>query len=147
MSSSMTMRFKDACQEANLLPRLIGVVFVASGTLNIFGVGENTRLILAKMAAANVGTRIGPLSAVISEHHLSAVLAAAAFMLLSGLCELMALPLARMAAAGQLVMILAFVALLNRAYPEIFFVDGVIAIAITAFLIRSPKDRERRDGR
>ena len=123
--------------------RFVGLAFVLSAIINTFGLGENIPQIFAAMAEANKQTRMDGISALIASHHLPALLIATSFMFVTGVTEILALPIATMAAIGQVVLMLVYVTLLHRAFPEIILTDGLLMLAIAIALIGPKKDLTR----
>ncbi|MCB9992649.1 MAG: hypothetical protein H6873_03205 [Hyphomicrobiaceae bacterium] len=110
--------------------RLVGVAFIVSAVVNFFGLGEDIAEIFARMAGANQGTRLAGVSALIAGHERLAIVIAATFMFATGLAELLVRRFASLAAIGQVVLMLVFVTLLHRAYPEVILTDGLLMLAI-----------------
>lgn len=123
----------------------IGASLIVSGTANMFGLGEDIRALFATMAAANDGTRLGPLSDLIAANARPVIVAVSLFMMTTGVAELFDWPGRRFAAIGQVVMLLAFISLLHRAYPEVIFADGLYLAALAA-LLNEPRTDQRRAG-
>ena len=117
------------------LLQIVGGTFLLAGLVDLLGFGEDIAAIFHSMVAANAGTRIAPLSAWIAAHAPLIRTLAAVLMIATGLTELLRLSAWRASAVVQLVMMLAFVTLLQRSFPEVFFADGLYAIALTAMLV------------
>ena len=117
------------------LMHIVGGSFVLAGLVNFLGLGEDVAAIFRTMAAANAGTRMASMSAWIAAHAQLMRSLAAVLMIVTGVTQLLRLSLWRVAAVIQLVMMLAFVTLLQRSFPEVFFADGLYAIALTAMLV------------
>lgn len=114
----------------------LGLVFIASAVVNLFGWGENIPLTFVKMAEANRGTGLAGVSGLIAPHPGPVSLGVFGFMGLTGLSEFFGLGLLFWAALGQLIMMLGFVTLLHRAFPLVILTDGLLALAIAALLVR-----------
>lgn len=56
-------------------------------------------------------------------------------MIVTGTIEMAARKFVGAAALCQLAMMLAFVTLLHRAFPEVFFADGVIALVLASLFV------------
>lgn len=122
--------------------RIVGATFVLSGVVNLFGLGEDFARVFRAMAAANAGTRIEPLSGWIAAHAGPVRVLVAALMIVTGVPEMFRLAGWRGAALFQLVMMLGFVTLLQRGFPEVVFADGLCAIALAVALVQPPRVTE-----
>lgn len=125
------------------LETAIGLVFIFSGIINIFGLGENIHAILTTAAHSLDDTRLRPLAALIEAHWYLCLVPVCLAMIVSGTLQIMHSVWAEWAAIFQLVMMLGFVTFLHRAFPEIIFADGVLAIGLFLLLSQKPEHATR----
>lgn len=116
------------------LERLVGLSFVASGVAKFFGFGEDTEATLAKMAEANTGTSLALLSDWFATHHFVTVYFVGAVMVVTGMTQVLRLPISKLAGVVQLAMIICFVTFMHRGFPIIFF-DGFYVMALAPILL------------
>ena len=131
--SSWKSGFRRVMRRERLL-QVVGLAFLASAGINALGLGENIPQTFAAMAAANAGTRLEPVSELIVAYWGWALGAAVAVMAVTGFAEVARLNWARGAALVQVLLMLAYVTLLHRAFPEVMFTDGVIGLALAVAL-------------
>lgn len=121
------------------LETALGVVFVFSGIVNIFGLGEDIHIILTAAAHSLDDTRLSPLAGLIETHWYQFLVPVCLAMIVSGIFQIRHSRWAGWGAIFQLVMMLGFVTLLHRAFPEIIFADGVLAIGLILLLNQKPE--------
>ncbi len=115
-----------------LLKRIFGVLYILAGLGKAFPRLEDVNDILHQAVLANQGTVLFGISRWLSGHSSLVIVFVGLVLFFSGVCFLMDRLLV-FTAVGQILMLLCFIIILHRLYPQILFID--VPFLIVALLV------------
>jgi spermidine dehydrogenase len=135
----------DQMKIVKVIRYLFGAIYALAGVAKAFPQIEDVGQVLQKAAAANQDTLLAGLSLWLAEHAQLMAWVSGIALFSSGLCYLFN-RLLQQAVIGQCLMLVGFITLLHRAFPQIILIDLIFLVVALIVFWESAKARRRTSG-
>lgn len=112
----------------------MGLIFLTSSAVNLSGFGEDLGARMHQMAKTLAATELGTAAAFIANNQPLVLTIVFVFMGITGSLQLFNHRLAHLAAIGQIIMMIGFIAFLHLDFPLVIG-DGLLILALACVLV------------